>query len=85
MGVPSAYLRCVLPYRYYVKLYVNGHYVDGSDVASLGDNFVGDLKDVFRYKKRGKLGSCSVACASTPAEQTAAPRFHKMHHTELMT
>ncbi|GFR45894.1 hypothetical protein Agub_g7350 [Astrephomene gubernaculifera] len=33
--------------RYYVKLFVNGHYVDSSDVAALGDNFVTDLKDTF--------------------------------------
>ncbi|GLC45458.1 hypothetical protein PLESTM_001738000 [Pleodorina starrii] len=33
--------------RYYVKLYVNGYYVDTSEVAALGDNFVGDFKDTF--------------------------------------
>ncbi|KAG2484062.1 hypothetical protein HYH03_017082 [Edaphochlamys debaryana] len=33
--------------RYYVRLYVNGHFVDASGVTTLGDNFVGDLKDTF--------------------------------------
>jgi hypothetical protein len=33
--------------RYYVKLFVNGYYVDTSDVALLGENFVGNFGETF--------------------------------------
>ena len=46
---PAVLKAAVTKQRYFVKLFVNGHYVDASGDALMGEDFVANFKDVFRW------------------------------------